>query len=601
MDNNMINIDDLFRQRLSGAEEKEKAGAWLRMNELLDNKMPREATNWRRMLGYTAGLLLLASATVGSYEVMHSYRGTGQELMNSSASTGTAATKAPSDKQIASNSLDNNNLTKNTSSIIKEKNSVALNGQAHKTHNIAPKRKDAHNDVLTPASSIISNSLSAASSSNTSGKIAKTGKTFVKTEDVLASATAEDKPLKKARIAKQAKPTTMLAAHSTAAHKAVILPASTNTNIGVNKNALDIKHVAHTINANTLGIKPASSLAGVAKMQAVQQEEPIVKKETMDKLQVTERFVYDPKAKRGVYHFDTISRDKVSLLSSEKQSGTELAMNTEAKQTEQTLLPNAALNSGSLTAVKKDDAAKATSKRSGDLSFLDHFNAMIDNFKYNFKHIQFTPGVSAGINATFFGPYNLKGFQMGLSGSIALNENLSLMTELKYFNRLNSNIVSDDYATYINPPLSANPVKYAYQHYFEFSNIHSFEMPVSLRYTIRQFIIFGGASLAYNLAINANEVTSAYPTVSAVSEPGVSSQPKLSASDFSSRLGLAYHCGIGYQCTKNLQVDLGMTQNFWDNANTAGTKLLSNDFYKQPSLQISIGYQFVRELQMIRR
>jgi hypothetical protein len=182
---------------------------------------------------------------------------------------------------------------------------------------------------------------------------------------------------------------------------------------------------------------------------------------------------------------------------------------------------------------------------------------MIDNFKYNFKHVQFTTGVSAGINATFFGQYALKGFQMGISGNIALADNWNLMTELKYFNRLNNNTLNDDYVAYVNQPGSGNTVKYAFQHYFQFSNVQSFEMPVSLRYSLKQFIIFGGANLVYNMAINANEVSPPYPTVSQVSEPGTSTQPKLAVNDFSSKLGLGYLCGIGYQCTPNLQIDLG--------------------------------------------
>ncbi|MBS1688897.1 MAG: hypothetical protein JSS96_09250, partial [Bacteroidetes bacterium] len=42
MDKNMINIDDLFKQRFN-REEEERPGAWLRMRDLLDDKMPINA------------------------------------------------------------------------------------------------------------------------------------------------------------------------------------------------------------------------------------------------------------------------------------------------------------------------------------------------------------------------------------------------------------------------------------------------------------------------------------------------------------------------------------------------------------------------------
>ena len=55
MDKNMINIDDLFKQRMTGAEETERPGSWLQMRELLEKEMPvtapGAATNWRRMFG----------------------------------------------------------------------------------------------------------------------------------------------------------------------------------------------------------------------------------------------------------------------------------------------------------------------------------------------------------------------------------------------------------------------------------------------------------------------------------------------------------------------------------------------------------------------
>ena len=101
MDKNMINIDDFVRQRLSGGEEKERAGAWLHMRDLLDDKMPlRPAAggyNWRRMLTAATGLVLLASLTVGGYKMYTGFR------MNEPVQTG-----APSD---VAYTLPQNNTT----------------------------------------------------------------------------------------------------------------------------------------------------------------------------------------------------------------------------------------------------------------------------------------------------------------------------------------------------------------------------------------------------------------------------------------------------------------------------------------------------------
>ena len=71
MDNNMIKIDDLVRQRLLGGEEHERAGAWGRMNELLEKEMPRKRgiILWRRIFGGLAILALLGGLGLGGYEL----------------------------------------------------------------------------------------------------------------------------------------------------------------------------------------------------------------------------------------------------------------------------------------------------------------------------------------------------------------------------------------------------------------------------------------------------------------------------------------------------------------------------------------------------
>lgn len=98
MDKKMINIDDLMRSRLGGAEEREPAGAWGSMKDLLDKQMPVQpaaAVNWRRMLGYATGLLVVASLSVGGYKMVNSDSGFLSASLNKSAATKeSAAVKA---------------------------------------------------------------------------------------------------------------------------------------------------------------------------------------------------------------------------------------------------------------------------------------------------------------------------------------------------------------------------------------------------------------------------------------------------------------------------------------------------------------------------
>src|ERR1700722_9998911 len=88
MDSNLINIDDLVRQRLSGGEERERSGAWLRMQELLEEENKRKPLGyWKNTMAYVGILLLLAAVTAGGYKASNAFRGIG----NSGAGSSVAA------------------------------------------------------------------------------------------------------------------------------------------------------------------------------------------------------------------------------------------------------------------------------------------------------------------------------------------------------------------------------------------------------------------------------------------------------------------------------------------------------------------------------
>src|SRR5215217_3981016 len=111
MDKNMINIDDLMRRRLGGAEEREPAGAWGAMKDLLDKEMPVQstaATNWRRMLGYATGLIIAATVTVGGYKMVSSGITSGKLSGNLNTSS---AEKASSSIAKADHSSISNNAS----------------------------------------------------------------------------------------------------------------------------------------------------------------------------------------------------------------------------------------------------------------------------------------------------------------------------------------------------------------------------------------------------------------------------------------------------------------------------------------------------------
>lgn len=102
MDKNMVHIDDLVRGRLSGGEEPIGPSSWHTMRELLDNKMPTQRPagggGWGRLARYATALALLATFTLGGYQMIQATRAgrsgaqPGDDAGHNAASGRTAAT-----------------------------------------------------------------------------------------------------------------------------------------------------------------------------------------------------------------------------------------------------------------------------------------------------------------------------------------------------------------------------------------------------------------------------------------------------------------------------------------------------------------------------
>ncbi len=231
-------------------------------------------------------------------------------------------------------------------------------------------------------------------------------------------------------------------------------------------------------------------------------------------------------------------------------------------------------------------------KKTKGAKALEGLNAAFNDVKYKVGHAQFQTGIVAGVNGTFFGPNSFKGFQFGLSGKFVFSEALSLMSELKYFNRINSNYsLHDDYYNYT--PVSGGYSKEKVLNPYSISTLHSIEMPISLRYSQGNFNFFFGPNLVYTFAVNTGDYPLVDPTSTPVivSTPGNDNMPKLKAGDFDSRFGVGYLFGVSYQVSPKVMIDFRDVQTFWTTANTAGSKYISTQLYKSPSFQLSIGYR----------
>jgi hypothetical protein len=137
-------------------------------------------------------------------------------------------------------------------------------------------------------------------------------------------------------------------------------------------------------------------------------------------------------------------------------------------------------------------------------------------------------------------------------------------------------------------------------HYFNFSMLHSIEVPVTVKYAIGRFFMMGGVNFAYHIKVSTEEVERHMTTQTVVPyyhAPITWPEGKsaVSSSDFNSRFQVGGVFGIGYQMTPAVSLDLRMTKTFWDNAKTNGARAVSDQLYNAPSMQLSIGYRFSQQ------
>lgn len=712
MDKNFINIDDLVRQRLGGGEEKERAGAWLQMRELLDKEMPQRRGGfiyWRRIFSAIAGLLLIASASIGSY--MYATSISGNDASNNMANNNNENTSNISKTAINTNEINNttqiatadipkHNEHSNNQNIVSattittKQTAKALTASDHNTKHSAE-----HNNKLAEEGrnrqflsrlmaanerekQIASNELAATNSTsknNNSTKqqiaathrkaITKTGHQGIKTiAAAKANRNSRNKDLEtnnstlalnNSRVGTNfTKPKAVNSIRKAAAKNE---PVNTS-NLTLSDNTPTTKNIASVNVANILnkndhkqnhGNKPgldnkqssASNLSvtspGIAsntgkkpglrnghssksKAAAQSPDNNIITKEVaevkmdkkvIDRLVMTEHFVKTA-PNEGYYKLDTISFEnlneelglnnepnKNTVNSERKNSSKTPTTSTLAKNEEESSeVTQSNSNSPILPAATTTTATgksgmglkeNQTSKGGSGLSTVEKLTSTFNDIKFQIAGAQFAPGLTAGINGTFFGPSSFKGFQFGVTGNFMFGETISILTELKYFHRINNNYtLNDNYYTY-TPVGGGQYSKELQPVSYSFSTLHSFEMPISIHYCQSHFNFYAGGNLVYSFAINtgASTMSPNIYTPVLVSAPGNDNTPKIKADDFNSRFGLGYLFGISYQVSPNVLLDFRNVQTVWDNSSSQGGKIISNQLYKSPSLQVSVGYR----------
>ncbi|PSK90071.1 outer membrane beta-barrel protein [Taibaiella chishuiensis] len=221
----------------------------------------------------------------------------------------------------------------------------------------------------------------------------------------------------------------------------------------------------------------------------------------------------------------------------------------------------------------------------------------------------FYAAVMVGGNGSFGNP-GAFGMQIGVAGLLALSERWTLVAELKYMNHYFSNYNLQDQSVSYEVSKTQNGAGWLFSgkelvntSSYKVNSYGSIHMPVTMSYNLGRVSVFGGLDLAYAFPISWEKRTSTNTNFveSQVDQDKNPYQNKFGqldeVHDFGSRFGLGYAMGMSYDFSRKLSVDARMTQILFDNAK-GGTEGI-NKLFRQPSLQLSLGYYFGRKEKVV--
>jgi hypothetical protein len=583
MDKNMIKIDDLFRQRLGGGEEEDRAGAWLNMRELLDEKMPVGMVNWRRMFMYAAGLLLLASLSIGGYEISSSSRRIADGNLNISSNTDNSSAITRNAGNILSNDPDaakQNNTSSNTAT------PVVNNTTGNTTSDLTTTKDQSANS--TPASVTTGNSNKVATNTKTvtnqvkksvdnSAKIDNNIASNNKTQNDVNHSVTKNNKQKNSDDENQKTNNNSAGNNNTYASAGItggIHHNSKHNNIKNSNdpviasntqpqgdNITDTKttkhvHIKPTIDITTgnnpvkrsvghKAIQPASGTTTIAKAPGTKNAKGnngidnlnrVLPKDSIQKLVIVENIAIDPATHMARITADTVDVSKLPVYAMADNKDTRSTDNMQGLGTPSSKQTNNNDNTPIIPGAKSGDAGSSSG---GDANNLhahkgkrtafdwSALGEKIHDFEYQLGRVRIYPGLIGGVNTSYFMPAGNSGFHFGLTTEFYLSDRASIMAEFKYMERIGGGRLNDNYMQ--NIPLDSTnttPKYYTIQqsqvnHYFNYTTMNSIEMPITFRYKAGKFFIYAGGNLVYNFSMNVTE----YDTHQTIGNPETHTYP----------------------------------------------------------------------------
>ena len=615
----MIHIDDLVRQKLGGAEEKERSGAWLRMKDLLDKEMPASLPvggfKWKKI--YSAALLLLSLSMLGGGSYVAFERQKQADVLSASRNKPTASPAILNSEGTSKNEANNPVIAhEKIETIYAHAEPVVVNAAKHSASHAKMKSNNLKANVpskaeFAPVTADVSATTSVRSQPNLNGirnvadyqtadgqqasvnkkasyivssSATPTARGLVRdgsgTESVAGD---KSEPARRSPLAENVAPTGKNRAHTNT------VSSKSEHQGGRKSETLSGMSAPGKLTATRKVTRPkngyASSSHPVTAVRHTDSEGYTLFRDTFSKITLRKKYHIDPITRASYVHSDTISVELVSIDKWVPDAKADLdAMRKGLSSSKSPASPD--------NAVMVPLSSKVVKSKKISRFNMDKFQDIVRDAKFSLNQVRFYPGITGGINSSLFGSSGLKGFQFGLSSLFTFGEHWGASADVKFFQRLGGNSLDDRYYQYGTGAtgLYQKPV----DHYFKFSGTRSIELPVTLRYSWGRLSAFTGINVVYNLAINAEEVTIVKDSTVYITPAfnQVNSSPSISINDFQGSFTGGCLLGMNYQLTPALGLDLRANQNVWNSGKTEGAKKVYNLLYNSPSLQFSVYYRF---------
>lgn len=569
MENELVNIDSVFQERMATHEEPMSRGAWNRMQHRLDEAMPQKKRPLFFIKRFFAIMILLSLSLVGARKIMDQNTSVANKSISSAQiETASYATNRDQSTNYAKSNIVQSAEPKTTTDIINDnqtKKLVEANSDIdHKTTSISSINQSSNVENSVTISAKKRSHKKDSSEKNASPEIAKAN---IETTD--APQNTDPKSSNSSRESKLS--------NEIAKDNNQVKSTLSSTNKLINKNIpIYSNTVYYKNNVDTLSY--------------------VIKRDTITKIYIKQRYAYN------------ILSGRKELYSDSFIEKTTIDRKVYASQTNALALGKPTYKDAEHSIEELSSKRIATKTSSWNPS---NFMNWMTQAKMNLANTQPNYAFLFGINGANNGSNTFAGFHLGLSGQIALGANCLLAADFRYLMKMNSGFAfqfmnrqlscNDSVAFQTGSPavtmMSYNKLIDSTTKIYNFNTLHTIEVPFSIQYNYKRWSALLGLSIAYNFKLKTSEINnSSIKSQRDTLLPG-SFVPStintiIPVSDFASKLNINYLLGVQYHVSPMIYLDARMVKTISTSAKSAGALQVYDQVYKMPTFELSLGYYF---------